>query len=180
MPLRGLAAATLALVALLSPVTPTATAAGTGPAIVRTSPASDAATAAREARAVRREVNAMILDYLDAYGDRVTAAEREQMEGHRDNANRQLASVVVTTRRLSQLAVSSASRARVLTAARRAIVAHRRARAAAEASFASVRAILEPRLTLWEGLQALRDYDAMMGRFDRLGDRLDDIAREVR
>jgi len=178
MPFRGPAAAVIALAVLLTPVVPGSATAVPGPAIVRSSPASDAATAGREARALRREANAMIRDYVNRYGDRLTAAQRRQLDGHRAAADRHLASVVVTTRRLSQLAASTASRARVRTAARAAISSHRRARAAAETSFTSVRAILEPRLSLWEGLQALRDYDDMMARFDDLGDRLDVIARE--
>ncbi len=178
MPFRGLAAALIALAVLLVPVAPSAAFAASGPAIVTASPASDAATAAREARALRRAVNAMIRDYENTYGDRLTAAEQAQMDLHRAAADRHLASVVVTTRRLSQLASSSASRTRALAAARAAIAAHRRARAAAESSFESVRATLEPRLSLWEGLQALRDYDEMLGRFDDLGDRLNDIAKE--
>jgi hypothetical protein len=40
--------------------------------------------------------------------------------------------------------------------------------------------VREPKLSLFEGLQALGDYDAMITRFDALGARLDTIVRSYR
>ena len=175
-----LAAAALAVASLLAPTAPSAAAPLATPAVAGASAASDASAAVREARALRREAGALMREYLVAYGDRLSSSERAQMDRHRAAADRHLASVVVTTRRLSQLVGSSASAERLRTAVRAATSAHHRARAAAETSFDAVRTTLEPRLSLWEGLQALRDYDAMMGRFDDLGDRLDDVAGAAR
>ncbi len=176
---RGVAVAAVVLTALLAPLSPSV-ATPTAAAISQESVTTKAASAAREARALRREAGALIRDYQARYGDRLTTTERERLDLHRATADRQLATVVVTTRRLSQLVASSATPARLRSAARAALSAHRRARVAAETSFEAVRATLEPRLSLWEGLQALRDYDAMIGRFDILGDRLTDISRSLR
>lgn len=161
---------------------------GTAPVAVATpapawssmSPASDAASATREARALRTSTAAMIQRYLDEYADRFTAAEATRLRAYKATADRNLSPVVVTTRRLAALIDSGAPRAEVLVAARAAQRAHARARVVAEDSYRQARAIVEPKLSLFEGLQALGDYDAMITRFDALGARLDAIVRSSR
>lgn len=143
-------------------------------------PASEASAASREARALRVSTAAMIQRYLDEYGDRFTAAEATRLRSYKATADRNLSPVVVTTRRLASLIEKGAPRATVLTAARAAQRAHARARVVAEDSYRQARAIVEPKLSLFEGLQALGDYDAMITRFDAVGERLDAIVRSYR
>lgn len=144
------------------------------------SPSSDAAAATREARALRTSTAAMIQRYLDEYADRFTEAEATRLTSYKATADRNLSPVVVTTRRLASLIDKGAPRADVLAAARAAQRAHGRARVVAEESYRQARAIVEPKLSLFEGLQALGDYDAMITRFDALGTRLDTIVRTYR
>jgi hypothetical protein len=114
----------------------------------------------------------MLTRYLDDYGDRFTEAERQQLEGYRANADRQLAAVVVTTGRLSRATSNGAGASERRLAALAAKTAWRRAKAVADSTWTSARQIMEPRLSLFEKLGALRDYDAMMSRFADLGDRI--------
>ena len=147
-----------------------------------TTPASalgDATRATREARLLRQETVAMLGRYLADYGDRFTTAENDQLRAYQATADRQLASVVVTTRRLQSAVARSAPRTEILAAGRAAQRAHQRARSAAQASYEGARRIMEPRLSLFEGLGAIRDYDAMLGRFDELGDRIDAVVARV-
>lgn len=150
------------------------------PAATALSPASDAASASREARALRASTAAMIQRYLDEYADRFSDAEASRLRQYKATADRNLSPVVLTTRRLSTLIDRGAPRSDVLVAARAAQRAHARARIVAEESYRQARAIVEPKLSLLEGLQALGDYDAMITRFDALGERLEAIVRSSR
>jgi predicted RNase H-like nuclease len=87
--------------------------------------------------------------------------------------------VVVTTRRLQAAVAARAPRSEILAAGRAAQRSHQRARAAAQASYEGARRIMEPRLSLFEGISAIRDYDAMLGRFDDLRDRIDAVVATV-
>lgn len=150
------------------------------PAVSWLSPAADASAASREARDLRAATAAMIQRYLDDYGDRFTDGEAARLREYKATADRSLTPVVVTTRRLATLISREAPRRDVLVAARAAQRAHARARLVAEESYRQARAIVEPRLSLFEGLQALGDYDAMIARFDALGERLDSVVRTYR
>jgi hypothetical protein len=168
------------LVALgIAPLAPAAAAATRAPTVLAASAADDAATASREARVLRRQTAALLAGYLTEYGDRFTEAQNEQLRAYRAEADRTLAGVVVTTRRLQGLVTDRAPRSQILAAGRAAQRAHARARTAADASYDGARRIMEPRLSLFEGIAAIRDYDAMLGRFDRLGDRIDAVVARV-
>lgn len=171
-----LAALAIVVVAAVAPATATATAA---PAVVTASVASDATSASREARQLRRETAALLTGYLTQYGDRFSTAENDELRAYQSEADRQLASVVVTTKRLQSLVEARAPRSQVLAAGRAAQRAHERARLAAEASYEGARRIMEPRLSLFEGIAAIREYDAMLGRFDDLGARIDSVVERV-
>ena len=128
---------------------------------------------------MRRETAALLAGYLTDYGDRFTTAENDELRAYRAEADRTLAGVVVTTKRLQSLVADRAPRSQVLAAGRAAQRAHGRARTAAEASYDGARRIMEPRLSLFEGIAAIREYDAMLGRFDDLGDRIDSVVDRV-
>jgi hypothetical protein len=142
------------------------------PLVAVASPVQDANQASAEARSLRRDVASMLQGYLDDYGDRFTGDERQQLVAYRADADRQLAAVVVTTGRLSRALTTGASATERRIAAVAAASTWKRAKRVADASWTSARQIMEPRLSLFEKLGALRDYDAMMGRFDDLGDRI--------
>lgn len=171
-----LIAVPVAVLATIVVTAPPATATH-APAAVQLSPASDAAEASRAARELRTQTLAMIQRYIDDYGDRVDAADVVRLEQYKAAAQRNLTSVVVTSRRLATLVAQGAPRRDVVAAGRAAQRAHTRARVVADQSYNQARAILEPRLSWLEGLRALGDYDEMMGRFDALGARLDAIVR---
>ena len=165
--------------AVPSPAAVTASVHFTASVSVTASALSDATSATREARLLRQETVAMLGRYLADYGDRFTAAENDQLRAYRSTADRQLASVVVTTRRLQAAVAARAPRSEILAAGRAAQRSHERARAAAQASYEGARRIMEPRLSLFEGISAIRDYDAMLGRFDDLRDRIDAVVATV-
>lgn len=152
----------------------------TAPASSATSPASDAVEASGEARALRASTSSMIQRYIDDYGNRLTAAEAARLPEYKAAAQRNLTSVVVTTRRLATLVTQGAPRREVVAAGRAAQRAHARARSVAIESYEQARALLEPKLSWIEGLRALRDYDDMLSRFDAVGDRIDDVVRTYR
>jgi hypothetical protein len=172
MPIVGALTAALVAGLLLAPAS-SATAAV--PTVAAASVQSDATAASREARQLRRETAALLTSYLTQYGDRFTAAENDELRAYRADADRKLAGVVVTTKRLQSLVAARAPRSQVLAAGRAAQRAHERARLAAQSSYDGARRIMEPRLSLFEGFAAIREYDAMLGRFDDLGDRIDAV-----
>ena len=176
---RWLRAALVTAIALTLVVGgPTAVAvATTAPVTAVMSPASDAVEASSEARALRTSTSSMVQRYIDDYSGRLTAAEAVRLPQYKAAAQRNLTSVVVTTRRLATLVTQGAPRREVVAAGRAAQRAHARARSVAIDSYEQARALLEPKLSWIEGLQALRDYDDMLSRFDAVGDRIDDVVR---
>lgn len=164
-------AAVAAVAALTSlPSASAAVAVPSAPAVVVLSPASEAAEVSAEARALRREVAALLQRYIDDYRDRFTEDEIALLQSYRSGADRQLASVVVTTGRLRRSIAGDASVSQVRANASRALTSWSRAKRTAETSWESARQIMEPRLSLFERLGAAGDYSAMMARFDDLGD----------
>lgn len=142
-----------------------------------TSVVTDAQSARQQAIALRKDVSSLLTTYTGEYADRFTAAELAQLNGYRDDADRQLASVVVTTSRLARVAGKRGSQRSLSQAQSSAWRSWTRAKQAAETSWDSARTIMEPKLGLLERLSALSDYNAMMARFDRLGDTLRGLER---
>lgn len=146
------------------------------PAVVPGVAAADArrdALAMRDdAVSLRRDVERMMQRYVDTYGSRFTPADLAELTRLRRNADRQLASVVITTGRLSSAITRKQGTSQVETARRAALSAWTRARSAADSSYGSARSIMEPQLSLVERLRALGDYTDMMGRFDVLGEQI--------
>ena len=136
------------------------------------SPASEALQASNDARTLRREVAALLQRYIDEYGGRFSETELQELTGYKANADRQLATVVVTTNRLKNLTAKGAPPAEVKAAVGRAMTAWTRAKGVAESSWEKARRIMEPKLSLLEKVGAANDYNQMMGAFDELGDRI--------
>ena len=142
------------------------------------SPASDARAASTAAQSLRKEVAALLQQYIDKYRSRFSDSEIQQLLGYRSNADRQLGTVVLSANRVSYLTSTSAAPAQRKVAASRAMSAWTRAKATAETSWDEASRIMEPKLSLLEKLGAANDYNSMMGRFDALGDQLRAIARQ--
>lgn len=132
----------------------------------------DALAMRDDAVSLRRDVERMMQRYVDTYGSRFTPADLAELTRLRRNADRQLASVVITTGRLSSAITRKQGTSQVETARRAALSAWTRARSAADSSYGSARSIMEPQLSLVERLRALGDYTDMMGRFDVLGEQI--------
>jgi len=132
----------------------------------------DALAMRADAVSLRRDVTVMMQRYVDAYGDRFTPAQLTELTRLRQDADRQLASVVVATGRLSSAISRKRSSGQIESARRAAASAWTRARSAADSSFGSARSIMEPQLSLVERLRALGDYTDMMSRFDALGEQI--------
>lgn len=179
-PRRPATIATTLLTALLLGVATAGTAQGvtasSAPAslgrLAPTDARQDATAMRASAVGLRSDVSRLLQQYIDDYGDRFTPAELAQLRGYRTDADRQLASVVVTTSRLRN-AVAQGRPSRQVEAARRAALASwTRARTEADTSWSQAATIMKPRLSLLEQLGALGDYNDMIGRFDALGDEI--------
>lgn len=141
-------------------------------AIAATDSRKDAATMRASAIDLRRDVASLLQEYIDTYRTRFSASERTQLEGYRTDADRQLASVFVTTTRLRTAIAQGRSTRQVEAARRAALASWTRARTAADTSWSQARTIMEPKLSFLERLSALSDYNDMIGRFDALGEEI--------
>lgn len=140
--------------------------------IAATDARKDAAAMRASAIDLRRDVAALLQEYIDTYRTRFSATELTQLEGYRTDADRQLASVVVTTTRLRSAIAQGRSTRQVEAARRAALASWTRARTAADTSWSQARTIMEPKLSFLERLSALSDYNDMIGRFDALGEEI--------
>lgn len=140
--------------------------------IVASDAQRDAATMRASAIDLRRDVASLLQEYIDAYRTRFTPAELTQLEGYRSDADRQLASVVVTTSRLRNAVAQGRSTRQVEASRRAALASWTRARDAADTSWNQARTIMEPKLSFLERLSALSDYNDLIGRFDALGEEI--------
>lgn len=170
----ALGVATMAALTFLT--APPSSAVTTSSAAIAGAGVPTAARPSDDAATLRADIDRLLQDYIAGYGDRFTSGELRQLQTYRRNADRQLAAVVVATRRLEQATAAGSSLAVRRARGAAAQSAWRRAKSMADASFASAREILEPRLSLLERLSAARDYSTMMGRFDDLGMQIDAAA----
>ena len=156
--------------ALAMPV-PTAGASGV-PAVAPTVARLESATdAARRVGTFRRSMTTQLNDYLARYGPRLTEAERARVGELTTQSDADLA-------QLQELANATASwerrrnRARALKAAGNAVRAFDRAYARAESAIAEVKPILQPRLNIFEALDAQSALDQRMTAYRDLGRQL--------
>lgn len=125
---------------------------------------------------LRRDVAATLAEYEQAYGPDLSASDRSRLSGYVRTADLQLAAVVRDTTRLrSVVRRSSSSTSQVSAAKARAQAAWAQAQGTSEASFASARRILEPRMSLFAKASALVDYTTLMTRFEDLGEQIDTL-----
>jgi hypothetical protein len=172
---RLVAAAAAALLVFLVPVGPSAAANAVRHAVAATSTLTEAKAISRDARGLRLAVAELLGDYLTSYGDRFDDGETTTLTAYKSAADRQLALVVLSANRLRSVVADGGTPAAIRAATLAARATQKRARATAETSFQRARVIVEPKLSLFEGLQALSDYQRMMDRFTALGERTDAI-----
>ena len=132
--------------------------------LVGIQPAFAATTVLQDARQVRGEIVRLTDEYADKYSNRVSPAERTELNSMAAQARRELTGVVV--------AVRKAQRTNAATHWNEAAARHRVARERAEANFARAQEILGPRLSLIEQLNAFSDYSEAMRSYDELGTRI--------
>ena len=158
---------------------PTGSIAGSNTATV-VALAATATQTSTEAVALRRDVAATLQRYLTDYGSRFTETEKRQLLGYKANADRHLAAVVAATQRFAQSTTNGSSLATRRAAGKAAQTAWQRAKAASVSTFESARRIMEPRLSVFERLQALRDYNDMNARFDALGTHINEAVAALK
>lgn len=141
---------------------------------VDTSARAEAAEIADEATTLSRDIARTLDGYARGYRGRLTKQEQRVLDGYVTQANRRMDDVVRETARL-QRAARGGSLAAAELARSRSQTAWARAQMAAEDSFDSARAILEPHMSLGEKIEALADYTSLMGRFEDLGERIDTL-----
>lgn len=125
------------------------------------SPAA-AASVLLEAQQVRGEVVALTREYSREYADRVSPAERQELDSMAAQARRELTGLVSAVRRAERTGRSEDWK--------RAAATHERARARADVNFERARQILTPHMSLREQLSAFADFSTAMRSFDALGD----------
>ncbi len=136
---------------------------------------SAATVAAQSASAVRKEAKGTLQSYLDDYGDRLIAGERERVTYWQRTGDRSLRQVQVQARRTAALARSGASAARVNAARQAALAAHAQARRDVDAALSELVPVLSERLTFFELLQARADLESSLAGLDRLGEQVQAI-----
>ena len=118
---------------------------------------------------LRAQVQALLQGYLDKYGDRFNSSELAQLKALQTNADRQMVGVIAAINTLRTAIAQKKSASAVAKAKTAAITAWSNAKKNAEASWTTARGIMEPKLSLFEKLGPLNDYNAMMDQFDALG-----------
>lgn len=164
---RALAAALLGAVMLA----PTAMTGGAhaAPSSVSMDARSEATQLRSSAVALRSQVSTLLQKYMDAYADRFTAAEVARLKKLQADSDRQMAAVVGAVTRLRTAVSQGRSTSAIAAAKANATRAWTRAKSTAETSWEQARGIVEPKLSLFERLGALSDYNDTMARFDELG-----------
>lgn len=122
-----------------------------------------------DAMNLRTQVKALLQDYMDQYGDRFNANELGQLKGLQASADKQMVGVIATVNTLRTTIVQRKSAAAKSKAKAAATTAWTNAKKNAETSWGTARGIMEPKLSLFEKIGPLNDYNSMMGKFDELG-----------
>lgn len=153
---------------------PAVTPASSPTARIDTAVRAEASEIADEAAALRRDVARAMSGYARTFRTSLTREEQRTLDGYIATANGRLDDVVQETSRLER-ATRGRSVAQAELAQARSQAAWARAQQAAEESFDSARAILEPHMSLIQKIEALSDYTALMQRFEDLGERIDTL-----
>ena len=126
-----------------------------------------AGTLANETRSLRTDVSQTIGTYVTKYGDRVTPTQRATLMSLAREADKELLKVQLAVSRAEN--IPSSKRSKKLIAMNAALRTHTTAESRAEASLASARSILEPKLSLIEAISAFSDYERLMDSYEDLG-----------
>lgn len=164
----------LMVVVSLAPITGQGLAQAAPSAVVMDA-TSDANQLRTDATSLRTQVSSLLQTYMDAYSDRFTAQELKQLTALKSDADRQMAAVVLSVNRLRTAVTQRKSASAIAAAKANATRAWSRAKSTAETSWEQARVIVEPKLSLFERLGALGDYNDTMARFDELGRDITDL-----
>lgn len=124
-------------------------------------------TLANETRDLRTDVSQTIGSYVTEYGDRVTPTQKATLTSLARDADKELLKVQRAVSRAEN--IPSSKRSKKLIAINAALRAHAAAESRAEASLATARSILEPRLSFVEAIGAFSDYERLMDSYGNLG-----------
>lgn len=144
--------------------------ASAAPAAVTVLARPAASPVAPDVGAFRVDIRADLADYLARYGGRLSGAERQRMTALSGQVDRSLALLTLRVATAEQRIASGAPSARATAAS--AVAQYERAHAQALATLDEVQPILQPKLSLFEALEAKMDFDEQMSRFESLGDRI--------
>lgn len=172
--LHRITAKALMVVVSLAPITGQSIAHAAPSAVVMDA-TSDASQLRTDAVSLRTQVSTLLQSYMDTYSDRFTAQELKQLTALKSNADRQMAAVVLSVNRLRTAVIQGKSASAITAAKANATRAWSRAKSTAEKSWEQARVIIEPKLSLFERLGALSDYNDTMARFDELGRDITDL-----
>ena len=131
---------------------------------VATATSASAATVTDDARALRDSIVVLTQDYEKDFGGRVTAAERSELSAMGTQARKEMNALVG--------AIRKAERTNAPADWQTARTVHTSALATAQVRFDRAAALLQPRLSLREQVQAYADYTRTLREFERLGQRI--------
>lgn len=170
---RRLRLAAMAIPVALAVAMPAAPAGAAGAPAVAPAVASlvSAKDAAREVGTFRASMTAQLNDYLARYGPRLTEAEQARVAELTAQSDADLAQLQVLANATATWE-RRRNRARALKAAGDAVRAFDSAYARAESAIAEVKPILQPRLSIFEALDAQSALDQRMAAYRSLGRQL--------
>ena len=145
----------------------------------RAAPAASRMTAGSlpaEVSAFRQSMTTQLDAYFRQYGDRLSAAERQQMNALRDQVDRDLLMLKVKTQTTSRLASARAPQVKRIAAAQAAARAFDAVYEKAMHGLEQVQPILQPKLSIFEALRAKSDLDDQLEKFDELGRHVHELA----
>lgn len=119
---------------------------------------------------------ALINSYLKTYGSRFTTAEKSSFTKAQQRTDQSLLALQRETRKIDRLVKSGAPQTRI----RAAITSAQRAHAKADTDTLKTQEVLEPilrnRLSIFEAINAYRDYSRALDTFAEIGEQIDGIA----
>lgn len=158
-------AAVIAAVLGLLFMGPTSTASATS------TPVAKASEAQRSITRFRGEMRTTLQDYLAAYAGRLSRAEYTRVSNLTAKVDRDLGTLAARAAVTTQLA-RSGNRKGASRAATAAVTSYQRSYDEAIATLAEVQPILQPKLGLFEALEAKADLDTRLDEFRAVGEQL--------
>lgn len=150
------------------------------PALASAAPSAASLSAAAqlpgEVASFRSSMTNQLDNYFREYGDRLSAAERKEMNRLRAQVDSELLALQAKTRTTARLEAANAPAIKRAAAAKAAARAFDLAYGRAMAGLERVQPILQPKLSLFEALGAKSDLDDQLSRFDELGQHIHQLA----